>query len=56
MAAIEQSIEVGVPLTTTYNPWTQFEERLSFVDDLGEVRQLHDRQLHWGEVKRPDKA
>jgi uncharacterized membrane protein len=47
MATIEQSIEVGVPLPTVYNQWTQFEEFPRFMEGVEEVRQLDERRLHW---------
>jgi uncharacterized membrane protein len=47
MATIEQSIEVGVPVSTAYNQWTQFEEFPQFMGSVQEVRQLDDTHLHW---------
>ena len=47
MATIEKSIDVGVPLQTAYNQWTQFEEFPQFMDGIEEVRQLDDTHLHW---------
>jgi uncharacterized membrane protein len=47
MSTIEKSITVGVPLHTTYNQWTQFEEFPQFMDGVIEVRQIDDRRLHW---------
>ena len=47
MATIEQSVEVGVPLSTAYNQWTQFEEFPKFMEGVEEVRQLDDTHLHW---------
>jgi uncharacterized membrane protein len=44
---IEEEIEVGVPVTTAYNQWTQFEEFPRFMDGVDEVRQLDDTLLHW---------
>jgi uncharacterized membrane protein len=46
-AAVEQSIEVEVPLRTAYNQWTQFERFPEFMDGVEEVRQLDDTHLHW---------
>ncbi len=46
-SAIEQSIEVAVPLSTAYNQWTQFEEFPRFMEGIKEVRQLDDTHLHW---------
>ncbi len=46
-SAIEQSIEVEVPVSTAYNQWTQFEEFPQFMEAVTEVRQLDDTHLHW---------
>lgn len=46
-SSFEESIEVGVPVSTAYNQWTQFEEFPQFMDGVQEVRQLDDRHLHW---------
>jgi uncharacterized membrane protein len=47
MTAIQESIEVDVPLTTAYNQWTQFEEFPRFMEGVESVEQLDDRRLHW---------
>ncbi|MEA2477781.1 MAG: hypothetical protein QOC87_1980 [Actinomycetota bacterium] len=47
MSTIEQSIEVGVPVRTAYNQWTQFEEFPRFMEGVQEVKQLDDVSLHW---------
>ena len=47
MSNIEQSIEVGVPVRTAYNQWTQFEEFPRFMEGVKEVKQLDDTTLHW---------
>jgi uncharacterized membrane protein len=47
MAKIEKSITVNVPVRTTYNQWTQFEEFPKFMEGVREVRQLDDTHLHW---------
>ena len=47
MSNIEQSIEVGVPVRTAYNQWTQFEEFPRFMEGVNEVKQLDDTTLHW---------
>ena len=47
MQSVEQSIEVGVPIRTAYDQWTQFEEFPSFMEGVDEVRQLDDTHLHW---------
>jgi uncharacterized membrane protein len=45
--AVEEEIEVAVPVATAYNQWTQFEEFPRFMDGVDEVRQLDDTLLHW---------
>jgi uncharacterized membrane protein len=45
--AIMEEIEVGVPVRTAYNQWTQFEEFPSFMEGVDEVKQLDDTLLHW---------
>ncbi|MFB7617735.1 SRPBCC family protein [Kitasatospora sp. NPDC056181] len=47
MSMVRESIDVGVPLHTAYNQWTQFEEFPNFMDGVEEVRQLDDRHNHW---------
>jgi uncharacterized membrane protein len=47
MATIEQSVEVGRPIHTVYNQWTQFEDFPRFMEGVEEVRQLDDTHLHW---------
>jgi len=47
MSNIEQSIDVNVPVHTTYNQWTQFEEFPRFMEGVEEIRQLDDTRLHW---------
>ena len=44
---IVEEIEVGVPVSTAYNQWTQFEEFPLFMDGVDDVRQLDDTRLHW---------
>jgi Polyketide cyclase / dehydrase and lipid transport len=44
---VDKEIEVGVPIRTAYNQWTQFEEFPQFMGGVNEVRQLGDRNLHW---------
>jgi uncharacterized membrane protein len=45
--SIDEEIEVGVPISTAYNQWTQFEEFPKFMEGVDEVRQLDDTLLHW---------
>ncbi len=47
MSQVEESIEVGVPVSTAYNQWTQFEEFPRFMDTVDEIRQIDDTRLHW---------
>ena len=47
MSTIEQSIDVNVPVRTTYNQWTQFEEFPRFMEGVEAVRQLDQQRLHW---------
>jgi len=46
-AAVEQTRELDVPVSTAYNQWTQFEEFPQFMEGVEEVRQLDDTGLHW---------
>jgi uncharacterized membrane protein len=45
--AIEEEVEVAVPVSTAYNQWTQFEEFPRFMEGVDDVRQLDDTLLHW---------
>ena len=47
MSAIEQSIDVDVPVRTAYDQWTQFEEFPHFMEGVEEIRQLDDTRVHW---------
>jgi uncharacterized membrane protein len=47
MATVKESIEVNVPVSTTYNQWTQFEEFPQFMEGVESVRQIDDTHLHW---------
>jgi uncharacterized membrane protein len=47
MAAIEKTIDVGVPVPVAYGQWTQFEEFPQFMSGVVEVRQLDDAHVHW---------
>jgi uncharacterized membrane protein len=47
VATIEEAIEVGVPVTTAYNQWTQFETFPQFMEGVVEVRQIDDTHVHW---------
>ena len=47
MTRVQHTIDVGVPVHTAYNQWTQFEEFPRFMDNVKSVKQLDDRRLHW---------
>jgi uncharacterized membrane protein len=47
MSTIEESVDVGVPVTIAYNQWTQFEQFPLFMEGVDEVRQIDDTRLHW---------
>jgi uncharacterized membrane protein len=47
MSTIEKSIDVEVPVRTSYNQWTQFEEFPKFMEGVEAVRQLDNQRLHW---------
>ncbi|MEZ5102424.1 MAG: SRPBCC family protein [Thermoleophilia bacterium] len=47
MPRIEERVEVGVPVRTAYDQWTQFEQFPSFMDGVQEIEQLDDTHLHW---------
>jgi uncharacterized membrane protein len=44
MATVEESIEVAVPLSTSYNQRTQFEEFPRFMEGVERVEQLEDHR------------
>ena len=47
MASVIQSIDVGVPVSTAYNQWTQFEEFPRFMEGVNSVKQMGDKNLRW---------
>jgi uncharacterized membrane protein len=47
VSTIEKTIEVGVPVRTAYDQWTQFEEFPNFMEGVESVRQVDDTHLHW---------
>jgi uncharacterized membrane protein len=47
MSTVEKGIEVGVPVQTAYNQWTQFESFPEFMEGVKEVKQIDDKRLHW---------
>src|SRR6185503_10088085 len=44
---IEESIEVNVPVSVSYNQWTQFEDFPLFMEGVEHVEQKDDTRLHW---------
>jgi len=55
-ASVEEEIEVGVPVSTAYNQWTQFEEFPKFMEGIDEVKQIDDTLLHWAATVAGKKA
>ena len=47
LTTIEEDIEVGVPVSTAYNQWTQFEDFPLFMEGVDHVQQLDDTRLRW---------
>jgi uncharacterized membrane protein len=47
ISTIDETIEVGVPVSTAYNQWTQFEEFPLFMEGVDDVHQRDDTRLHW---------
>src|SRR4051812_38717089 len=47
MASVTESVDVGVPVSTAYNQWTQFETFPQFMGGVDEIRQLDDTHQHW---------
>ncbi len=47
MSQILESIDVGVPVRTAYDQWTQFEEFPRFMDGVESIRQVDDTHLEW---------
>ncbi|MCI0157214.1 SRPBCC family protein [Leifsonia shinshuensis] len=47
MAAVTESIDVDVPVTTAYNQWTQLESFPRFLEEVDEIRQVDDTTNHW---------
>ena len=44
---LDEAIEVGVPVSTAYNQWTQFEDFPLFMEGVDHVQQRDDTRLHW---------
>ncbi|MGW1621245.1 SRPBCC family protein [Streptomyces sp. NPDC002172] len=47
MSTVKESVDVGVPIHTAYDQWTQFGDFPSFMEGVDEVTQLDDRHNHW---------
>ena len=47
MPAVEEQIDVAIPVATAYGEWTQFEQYPRFMDGVAEVRQVDETHLHW---------
>ncbi|OEJ28214.1 cyclase [Streptomyces agglomeratus] len=47
MSQVEESIEVGVPVNTAYNQWTQFETFPQFMEGVERIDQRTDTLTHW---------
>ena len=47
MTTITKSVDVGVPIATAYNQWTQFETFPEFMGGVDKIEQLDDRKLVW---------
>lgn len=47
MTTVRKTLDIGVPITTAYNQYTQFESFPEFMEGVKEVHQLDDKRLHW---------
>lgn len=47
MARVIETIDVGVPVTTAYNQWTQLETFPRFLSFVESVSQIDDETTHW---------
>ncbi|WP_440708056.1 SRPBCC family protein [Herbiconiux sp. YIM B11900] len=47
MAQIIETIDVDVPVSTSYNQWTQFESFPNFLDEVESITQTDDTHSHW---------
>ena len=47
MSTIIESVDVDVPVSTSYDQWTQFESFPMFMEGVEEVEQLDDTTLRW---------
>lgn len=47
MSTIRETIEVGVPVRTAYDQWTQFETFPRFMEGVERITQVTDTRSHW---------
>ena len=47
MAQILKTVDVDVPVSQSYNQWTQFEEFPQFLTFVQSIDQVDDTHLHW---------
>jgi len=47
MTALEESIEVAVPVTTAFEAWTRFEDYPQFMEGVLAVEMLDDQHMRW---------
>lgn len=56
MSQIIETIDVDVPVTTSYNQWTQFESFPNFLSFVESINQIDETHNHWkvkiGSVER----
>ena len=47
VTVISEDLDVGLPLRTTYDLWTQFADFPSFMKKVGSIEQASDEKLNW---------
>ena len=47
MSAVEQQIDIAVPVDAVYDQWTRFEELPRFIEGVDEVLALDETHLLW---------
>jgi uncharacterized membrane protein len=47
MTAVQESVDVAVPVRTAYDQWTQFESFPQFMDGVESIVQTDDTHSHW---------
>ena len=47
MPAVEQQIDVAVPVDAVYDQWTRFEELPRFITGVDEVQEVDETHLRW---------